>query len=69
MCIPNDPNAQSTIHPLTGECMEGAMLDTISDNTIPNGQIGVAARWTADVDAEAVVAAFDNLLIYAPSAS
>lgn len=68
LCIPNDPNAISTIHPLTGECMEGAMLDTLTDNTIPNGQIGVVARWMEDADQEPI-AAFDNLLIYVPSAS
>jgi hypothetical protein len=65
LCIPNDPAAQSTIHPLTGECMEGALLDTLVDVTIPNGQVGVSASSTL-TGGEGVVAAFDNLLIYAP---
>jgi hypothetical protein len=68
MCIPDDPNAQSTIHPLTGECMGGAMLDTVTDSSIPNGQVGVGAQWWAEADAQPVVAAFDNLLIYSPQA-
>lgn len=67
MCIPDDPAAQSTIHPLTGECMGGQMLETITDATIASGQIGVAAQSTL-MGGEGVVAAFDNLLIYAPEA-
>lgn len=67
MCIPDDPTAQSTIHPLTGECMGGQMLETIIDATILNGQIGVAAQSTL-MGGEGVVAAFDNVLITAPEA-
>lgn len=66
LCIPNDPNAISTIHPLTGECMEGAMLDTLTDSAIPSGQVGVSAQSTL-MGGVGVVAAFDNLLIYAPT--
>lgn len=66
LCIPADPDALSTINPLTGECMGGAMLDTLTDATIPNGQVGVTARWTAGADEDPVVAAFDNLLVYTP---
>ena len=67
LCIPNDPNAISTIHPLTGECMEGAMLDTLTDNMIPSGQIGVSAQSTL-MGGVGVLAAFDNVVIYAPTA-
>jgi hypothetical protein len=66
LCIPDDPNAESTINPLNGECMDGAMLETLTDATIPNGQVGVTARSTP-TGGEGVVAAFDNLLIYAPT--
>ncbi len=69
LCIPNDPAAQSTINSLTGECVGGAMLDTLTDDAIPNGQVGVSALWTAGADEEPVVAAFDNLLVYAPDAN
>ncbi|MFN8451713.1 MAG: hypothetical protein U0521_24755 [Anaerolineae bacterium] len=65
VCIPDDPDAQSTLNPLTGDCMDGAMLDTLTDATIPNGQIGVVAQATPS-GGEGVVAAFDNLFVYAP---
>ena len=68
LCIPDDPDALSTINPLSGECMGGAMLDTLTDTTIPNGQVGVSALWTAGAADDPVVAAFDNLLVYAPPA-
>ncbi len=67
LCIPDDPSAQSTINSVTGECMGGSMQDALTDGTIPNGQIGVTALWTADATADPVVAAFDNLLVYAPT--
>ncbi|MEP7290876.1 MAG: family 16 glycoside hydrolase [Chloroflexota bacterium] len=66
LCIPDDPAAHSTINPLDGSCMGGAMLDTLTDSTIPNGQIGVSALWMAGADEDPVAATFDNLLIYAP---
>jgi hypothetical protein len=68
LCIPDDPAAQSTVNPVSGECMGGAMKDTLTDDSIPNGQIGVVAKST-DTGGAGVVAAFDNLLIYAPQAS
>jgi hypothetical protein len=46
--------------------MGGAMRETLTDATIPNGQIGVTARSTM-TGGEGVVAAFDNMLIYAPT--
>ena len=67
MCIPDDPAAQSTLNPLTGECMGGQMLETITDATIPSGQIGVAAQSTL-MGGEGVVAGFDRVLIYTPAA-
>lgn len=68
LCIPDDPAAQSTVNPVSGECMGGSMKDTLTDASIPNGQIGVVAKST-DTGGAGVVAAFDNLLIYAPQAS
>jgi hypothetical protein len=64
VCIPDDPDAQSTINPLDGSCMGGKMLDTLTDASIPYGQIGVGALWTSESATEPVVAAFDNLLVY-----
>ena len=67
LCIPDDPSGVSTYS--QNQCIEGKMFDTLTDDTIPNGQIGMIAQWWADASAQPVVAAFDNLLIYAPSAS
>ena len=64
LCLPDDPAAQSTINPLDGSCMGGALTETLTDSAIPYGQVGVTALWTADAAADPVVAAFDNLLIY-----
>lgn len=63
LCIPESPDGESTFDAL-GNCM-GAMVDTLTDDTIPNGQIGVSALSTP-TGGEGVVAAFDNLLVYAP---
>ena len=68
LCIPDDPTAQSTINPVSGECMGGAMKEMLTDDTIPNGQVGVVAKST-DTGGAGVVAAFDNLLVYVPPAS
>ena len=66
LCIPDDPGAVSTYS--GGTCFGGAMVDALTDDAIPNGQIGVSARSTATGGA-GVVVAFDNLLVYAPEAS
>lgn len=63
LCVPDDPNGESTFDAL-GNCM-GTMIDTLTDATIPNGQIGVSAIVT-DTGGEGVVAAFDNVVVYAP---
>lgn len=63
LCIPDDPSGESTF-PSTGECVGGKMLDTLTDASIPNGQIGVVAESLDDVG---VVVDFDNLIIYGPS--
>lgn len=63
LCIPDDPDAISTYS--GGECVGGAMVDALTDDAIPNGQIGVTAQSTPS-GGEGVVVAFDNLLVYAP---
>lgn len=63
LCIPDDPNGESTF-PITGECVGGKMLDTLTDSSIPNGQVGVVAQ---TLDQAGVVVDFDNLIIYGPS--
>jgi hypothetical protein len=64
VCIPNDPDGQSTFDPRTGECL-GTMVDALTDDAIPNGQIGVTAQSTAS-GGEGVVVGFDNVLVYSP---
>ncbi|MBI1277447.1 MAG: hypothetical protein GC179_04905 [Anaerolineaceae bacterium] len=63
LCIPDDPNAESTF-PATGECVGGKMLDTLIDASIPNGQLGVVAQ---SLDEQGVVVDFDNVVVYGPS--
>ncbi len=65
LCIPDDPDAISTYS--GGTCIGGSMVDALTDSAIPNGQIGVTAQSTPSGGA-GVVAAFDNLLVYAPEA-
>lgn len=66
LCLPDDPNARSTYNEISGECQDGKMLDTLTDTSIPNGQIGVAAQ---SFDEAGVVIEFDNLVIYGPQSN
>lgn len=63
LCIPDDPEDEST-YPVTGECVGGKMLDTLTDASIPNGQVGVVAQ---SLDEDGISVEFDNLVIYGPS--
>lgn len=63
LCIPDDPNAESTYNQFTEECVGGQMLDTLIDGSIPSGQIGVVAQ---AFDEPGVVVDFDNLVVYGP---
>jgi hypothetical protein len=62
VCIPNDPGARSTYYLDT--CLEGQMLDTLTDSTFPSGQLGVVAQAFAQPD---VVVEFDNVVVYSPA--
>lgn len=61
LCIPNDPNAESTYR--LGQCIEGTMQDSLTDNSITMGQIGVIAQ---TLNESGVVVNFDNLLVFGP---
>lgn len=65
LCIPDDPTAESTYNDLTGECLGGQMLETLTDASIPSGQIGVVAQ---SFDEAGVVVDFDNVVVTAPLA-
>lgn len=63
LCIPDNPEAESTIHPLTGECMEGQMLTTLMDDAHAYGRVGVIVEALDEPD---IVVDFDQLVIYSP---
>jgi hypothetical protein len=63
VCVPTNPEGESTY--FRGECIDGAMQDTLVDSTIPNGQLGVVAL---SIDEPGVVVEFDNFLVYGPEA-
>lgn len=65
LCIPNDPNAQSTYDWINDVCVDGQMLDTLVDSSIPSGRLGVAAM-TVQGSEPGVVVEFDNVLVYGP---
>lgn len=65
LCIPNDPEATSTINPLDGSCMEGQWQDTLIEPTHRTGRIGVVVDARAGEDS--VVVAFDDVVITAPA--
>ena len=61
VCIPNNPDAMSTYFMDT--CIDGQMFDTLTDDSIAQGRIGVVAAALEQPD---VVVAFDNLVVYSP---
>jgi hypothetical protein len=66
LCIPNDASHTSTIHPLTGECLEGTWQTTLTDSSHAAGQIGVVV-FGDDVgtlsDGQEMMVEFDNVII------
>lgn len=64
LCIPDNPDAVSTYS--GGECIEGTMKGVLSDDSIPNGQLGAIARATL-TGGSGVVVQFDNLKVFSPS--
>lgn len=64
LCIPNDPNAESTFTDFTMECFEGQMLPTLVDDALPVGKFGVIAQTLNEPD---VQIAFDDVLVLGPA--
>jgi hypothetical protein len=62
VCVPDDPAGESTYF---NECVDGQMLDTLVDGSIPAGQLGVVARTFSEPGVEVE---FDNVLVYGPEA-
>lgn len=63
LCLPTDSDAQSTVNPVTGECLDGIMTDTLQDTTFSSGQLGVVAKSLSE---PGVMVNFDNFLVYGP---
>lgn len=64
LCIPDNPEGISTF--MMGECIGGSMVQTLTDDSIPNGRIGVGARTTETGDS-GVIVEFDNLVVVSPT--
>jgi hypothetical protein len=62
LCVPDDPNGASTYDEAKSEC-DGRMVDTLVDNSISYGRLGVVA---GALDDPGVVADFDNFIVSGP---
>ena len=65
LCIPDNPDAQSTYDWINDVCVDGQMLDMWVDTSLPAGRLGVAAQTIQGGDT-GVVVEFDNVLVYGP---
>lgn len=63
LCIPNNIDTISTM--FNGVCLDGSLQDTLVDDSVPFGRIGVAVELDRD-QTTSVVVDFDNILIYGP---
>jgi hypothetical protein len=63
LCIPDNPEAKSTY--FDGECLDGQMVETLTDPAFTVGRFGVIAE---SFDEIGVVVDFDNLIVYGPEA-
>lgn len=59
VCIPNNPDAQSMY--MMETCIDGQMLDVLTDNSIAQGQVGMVIQ---TFEESGVSAEFDNLVIF-----
>jgi hypothetical protein len=64
LCLPNDPNAQSTYS--GGQCIGGRMVEAWVNADFAVGQIGLVAQSTLS-GGSGVVVEFDNLRIFSPA--
>ncbi len=63
LCVPEASDGVSTYDERRGGCIGGAMVDTLTDSAITDGQIGVAVQ---SFDEPGVVVAFDNVVVMGP---
>jgi hypothetical protein len=65
LCIPDNPEGQSTPNNYTGECTGGQWLDTLTDASIPYGRVGVTVVVDGQPTGPEVL--FDNVVIFGAS--
>ncbi len=63
LCVPDDPEGESTYVESTSTCVEGSMQPTLTDATIPHGKIGVIVNPFASGQ---LSVAFDNPVVLSP---
>lgn len=63
LCIPDDSQARSTYNELTGECLGGSMRETLVDDALPVGRLGVVAQ---SFNEAGVVVSFDDVVVQQP---
>jgi hypothetical protein len=66
LCVPNDPNGVSTYNERQGGCIEGQMVDALTDTSISNGRLGVVIQ---TFDESGVIVDFDNVLVAGPEST
>jgi hypothetical protein len=66
LCIPDDPNGVSTYDERRGGCIEGQMVDALTDSSIANGRLGVVIQ---TFDEPGVVVDFDNVVVTGPEST
>ncbi len=71
LCIPNDPTALSTYYEFFAtpqeRCTDGSIVYTLTDDSIPFGQVGVAAQsFNLPATERAVIVDFEDIVVYYP---
>lgn len=64
LCVPDSPDGESTPNNFTGECVGGQWVDTLMDDSIDFGRIGVTLAVEGQPTGPEI--AFDNVVIYGP---
>lgn len=65
LCVPDEPDAISTM--FRGECLQGSLVDTLTDDRVRQGRLGVYAELDRGQQT-GVIVHFDNFIVYGPQA-
>ncbi len=63
LCVPDDPGAISTM--FRGECLQGELVDTLVDDSVRYGRLGVYGELDRGQET-GIVIHFDNFIVYGP---